>query len=612
MESVLIPYKDPITGIKQDIPSLDEKWVVDIEFLPYWLYPPDSIPDDQELWFRSLEALRNDVITLLKLPLHRFWSQVIFDPKFHVLLDNFLKLTPIIMRESPAVLKYEMFQSFLEVMFKVFLRMGTNREAQYTKNKTFPDFSTKAFADLLYDNYLFDLPKILDLCHIYATNRQLLGEMFEGIFRKQGKYFYDIQEMIRTSLTLLQNVCEDLGCHLRFGEDESKPILLEEKSNKFLSLKRFTDIVGFVENLFSNMEGFFATCPSASQCLSPVFISYFVNFYENYIPAVLNTWLIQRHQLGEKAEFVKIKLRKTKVYFCRILSFVFENYYFKKFSVTPIDMESIIVPLEDFLNICNFVIGTKYLLTEYLKFFDLKTKFINLRDSGIIDAIQYSYLTAPFNTHSEEPKPKPELNPELEQAIVTVQTIIPNLDTASIREVLLLHNLNVPNAINTLFEQIPTVRIETETKEALVPKGPPSPELELVSERWNIFSGDKFDIFTRDDVDTSNIHIGKKEHFNDQNAFLSNRDSIEKTRALAKLELEYEDEYDDTYDDVPCDLGVDIQGAEGDIIDRLNTKGLFSNKYRHSVQEGNEGTEGTENPGPVVMPFVNRKQDYRG
>ena len=92
-----------------------------------------------------------------------------------MLLDSFLKLTPVIIDESPGVLEYDLFQSFLEVMFKVFLRMGTNREAQYTKNRTLPDFSSKGFADLLYDNYLFDLPKILDLCKIFASNRLLLG-----------------------------------------------------------------------------------------------------------------------------------------------------------------------------------------------------------------------------------------------------------------------------------------------------------------------------------------------------------------------------------------------------------------------------------------------------
>ena len=581
---------------------------MDIDFLPYWSYPSDSLRDDQELWFRSLETLRDDVIILLKLPLNRFWSQVIFDPKFHILIDSFLKLTPVIMEESPDILKYDLFQSFLEVMFKVFLRMGTNREAQYTKNRTFPDFTTNAFADLLYDNYLFDLPKILDLCFIYSSNRQLLGEMFEGIFRKQNKYFYDIQEMLRTSLTLLQNICKEIGCNLKFGEEASEPILLKEKSTNKLSLDRFTEIIRFVANLFSNLESFFATCQSASQCLSPVLIGYFINFYENYIPAVLNTWLIQRDKLGEKEEFVKSELRKTKINFCRILSFVFENCYFKKFSLTPLDVENIQAPLEEFLTISNFIIGTKYLLTEYLKMFDLKTKFNEMRDTGIIDAIQYGYLTAPLSSNSEEPKSKPEPNMELEQAIAAVQNIIPNLDISSIREVLLLHNLNVPHAINTLFEQIPTVEIETRTKEVLVPKGP---DPVLISERESIFTGDKFDIFTRDDVDMNLIHIGKKEHYNDPNAFLNTRDITNKTRVLANLELEYNDEYDDTYDDTPCDVGVDTQGAEGDFIQRLNPKGMHYTRYRPAVLDENEEIP-LETVEPGFVPFVNRKQDNRG
>ena len=148
----------------------------------------------------------------------------------------------------------------------------------------------------------------------------------------------------------------------------------------------------------------------------------------------------------------------------------------------------------------------------------------------------------------------------------------------------------------------------------LVPKGPPSPELELISQRDNIFSGDKFDIFSRDDVDISQIHIGKKEHYNDQDAFLNIRDLTEKTRALAKLELEYEDEYDDTYDDIPCDVGVDAKGEETENIQRLNPKGMYSNRYRNPVPDEAEGSEETHigNPEPRMVPFINRKMDNRG
>ncbi|KAI6656755.1 Activating signal cointegrator 1 complex subunit 2 [Oopsacas minuta] len=607
LESILISYTNPITSEIEEIPSLHEKWLLDIDFFPYWKYPPALLHDDQDLWLRSLHALRDDVITLLRLPLHIFWSHVIYDPKLHILLDSFLKITPDIIEDSPELLGHEVFQSYLEVMFKVFLRMGTNREAQYTKNRTYPDFSATAFADLLYDNYLFDLPKILDLCQIFSSNRNLLGEMLEGIFRKQKKYFYDIQEMIRTTLSMLSKISEEMGCKLHLGDEDRKLARLGDNPTKQLSFDRFYEIILFVEDIFTNLESFFVTCPSASQCFTPLFMNHFVTFYELFLPGIVQLWLLYKHKLCDKQEFIKSSLRKTKFNFCKIFSYIFENCYFKKFQVTPLVLENIQAPLEDFLTICNILIGTKHLLSEYLKIFDLKTEFSRMKDSGIIDAIQFGYLTEPLS--SDEPKSEPKPEPELEEAIVSIQAILPDVDTASIREVLRLHNLNVPHAINTLFERIPTIEIPptARIKEVLVPK-----PLELVSQRRNIFTGDKFDIFTRDDIDTSLIHRGKKDRFCDGRDFLNNRDLSDATLKLANMELEYDDEYDDTYDDIPCDVGVDKEDTE--CIERLNPKGMYSNRYTYhtDLQQGSDEDE-VEPIQPVHAPqFVNRKPDNRG
>ena len=606
LENILISYHDPITGEKQEIPSLDERWVLDLDFFPYWNFPSGEQKDNQKLWFRSLCILRDDVIQLLKLPLHIFWSHVIFDPKFHTLCDTFLRITPVIISDNSHLLQNELFQTFLELMFKVFLRIGTNKEAQYTKNRTYPDISPKAFADLLYDNYLFDLPKILDLCLIFGSNRNLLGEMLEGIFRKQRKYFYDIQELIRSTLSMLSKVSEEMGCGLKLGDEVSSPVLLRDRSNKRLTLDRFYEIIIFVENIFTNLESFFVTCPSANQCFTAIFLNQFMNFYELFIPAVVNTWAQQRDNLLEKKELIVRSLRFTKLNFCKILSYVLENCYFTKFRATPLDQETVQAPLEDFLTICNILIGTKYLLHEYLKFFDFRTELHNMKMVGIIDTIQFRYLTEPL-TDMEDDKSKPEVNPELEEAIVSIQAILPCVHSSSIKQVLLLHELNVGHALNTLLEKIPTVEITSE--KVLVPRQP-SPTLDLVSQRKNVFTGDKFDVFTNDEIDTNLIHKGKKEKYD--TTFLNTRDQSDTKRTISNMELEYDDEYDDTYDDIPCDTGVDR--VDGDTVQRLNPKGMFSHRYKKAElpQGSDEEAIDPVEPQKTVPQFINRKQDNRG
>ena len=137
-----------------------------------------------------------------------------------------------------------------------------------------------------------------------------------------------------------------------------------------------------------------------------------------------------------------------------------------------------------------------------------------------------------------------------------------------------------------------------------------SPTLELVPQRKNVFTGDKFDIFTRDDVDTNLIHTGKKEKFG--GTFLNLRNPSDTKRTITNMELEYDDEYDDTYDDIPCDTGVDK--VDGETVERLNPKGVFSHRYKRPDLPSGSDEEGADfrEPPAAVPQFINRKLDNRG
>lgn len=55
--------------------------------------------------------------------------------------------------------------------------------------------SPEAFGKLIYDNFIFDVPKMMDLSILFGpTNSVLLSRMFKNIFTNQPKYKFDLEE----------------------------------------------------------------------------------------------------------------------------------------------------------------------------------------------------------------------------------------------------------------------------------------------------------------------------------------------------------------------------------------------------------------------------------
>jgi len=60
--------------------------------------------------------------------------------------------------------------------------------------------SKKLFSKLVYENYLFDIPRLMDLCSLYgaAENIPLLKKMLENIFHSQPKFYDDLKQAAKT------------------------------------------------------------------------------------------------------------------------------------------------------------------------------------------------------------------------------------------------------------------------------------------------------------------------------------------------------------------------------------------------------------------------------
>ena len=91
---------------------------------------------------------------------------------------------------QPPLENFQTRQTMCDTLFVRFSNMAIN--VSYTSFTLQEDFITaNTFGDILYENFLFDIPKIMDICTLYggknSANTLLLRKMLDNIFSKQPK-----------------------------------------------------------------------------------------------------------------------------------------------------------------------------------------------------------------------------------------------------------------------------------------------------------------------------------------------------------------------------------------------------------------------------------------
>ncbi len=60
-------------------------------------------------------------------------------------------------------------------------------------------FTPAAHADIIYQKYLFDVPKLIDLCVLYGnSNKALLAKLVANVFKWQPQYKQDWSLAVRS------------------------------------------------------------------------------------------------------------------------------------------------------------------------------------------------------------------------------------------------------------------------------------------------------------------------------------------------------------------------------------------------------------------------------
>ncbi|WIA17934.1 hypothetical protein OEZ85_009427 [Tetradesmus obliquus] len=170
--------------------------------------------DNQDLAAaQAIELINQDLGQLLRLPPQQFWQVVVTDKSLHTCLDSFLRFRRRCYDESTEAVQgsSDLLLQLSQRVFRVFWRMVHPQEPNSTNSsssgpaKSPPAAAAAAagskpappspqqVAELLYNRWLLDVPKMMDLAVLYGPgSSSLTGQLLSALLLLQPKYAQDI------------------------------------------------------------------------------------------------------------------------------------------------------------------------------------------------------------------------------------------------------------------------------------------------------------------------------------------------------------------------------------------------------------------------------------
>uniref|UniRef100_A0A8C9I3H6 Activating signal cointegrator 1 complex subunit 2 n=2 Tax=Piliocolobus tephrosceles TaxID=591936 RepID=A0A8C9I3H6_9PRIM len=587
LDQLQITHKDPKTGKLRTSPALHPEQKADRYFVLYKPPPKDNIPALVEEYLERATFVANDLDWLLALPHDKFWCQVIFDETLQKCLDSYLRYVPRKFDEgvasAPEVV--DMQKRLHRSVFLTFLRMSTHKESKDHF------ISPSAFGEILYNNFLFDIPKILDLCVLFGKgNSPLLQKMIGNIFTQQPSYYNDLDETLPTILQVFSNILQH--CGLQGDGASTTPQKLEERGRltpSDMPLLELKDIVLYLCDTCTTLWAFLDIFPLACQTFQKHDFCYRL---------LGDLWQRLSHSRKKLIEIFHIILNQI----CLL-------------PILESSCDNIQGFIEEFLQIFSSLLQEKRFLRDYDALFPVAEDISLLQQaSSVLDETRTAYILQAVEsawegvdrrkaTDAKDPLVTEEPNGvavmaeavsqasshqenseeeecmgaaaavgpavcgvELDSLISQVKDLLPDLGEGFILACLEYYHYDPEQVINNILEErlAPTLsQLDRNLDREMKPD--PTP---LLTSRHNVFQNDEFDVFSRDSVDLSRVHKGKstrKEEntrslLNDKRAVAAQRQRYEQYsvvveevplqpgESLPYHSIYYEDEYDDTYD----------------------------------------------------------------
>uniref|UniRef100_A0A9J7X4P2 Activating signal cointegrator 1 complex subunit 2 n=1 Tax=Cyprinus carpio carpio TaxID=630221 RepID=A0A9J7X4P2_CYPCA len=576
-------------GKERTLPALHPDRKEERCFLTYKPPPEDGTPVLVEQFLEHAQFISEDLEWLLALPHDKFWCQVVFDESLQRCLDSYLRhaprgLDPSGLSSSPAVA--DMQRNIHRFVFMVFLRMATHKESK-------ENFITPAvFAEIIYNNYLFDIPKILDLCVLFGKgNSQLLHKMIGT----QNLIVFDI---------ILQK------CGIQ-SENTGNSQPLKLNANKCLTAiampeEELADLVLYMCDTCTTIHSFLDTFPEACSTFKQHnFLNRLSSFYEMAVPDLEKAvkkrnfnkslqedmWRRISHSRKKMVEIAHLLLQHT------CLQPILEG------------SENMVSYVEDLLQNFTAFLQEKRFLADYDEQFPIADDISLLQQAfphlypllwssgtlyddfkrnkrgSILPSFNFKNV---FLSTSGEIKVifLPFYFWELESLLSSIRDLLPDLGEGFILACLEEYGYNSELVINNILEDKLSPSLDKLDKAMARPVKNELPS--VLSTRSNVFDDDEFDVFNRDRLDMSRVWKGRrqgesvcatlhdKQHIEEQRARyqayqivvdeipIANDPSGERDNAFGMDD--YDDEYDDTYD--TNQIGANDLDEEDELLNR--------------------------------------------
>nr|XP_011748959.1 activating signal cointegrator 1 complex subunit 2 isoform X1 [Macaca nemestrina] len=596
LDQLQITHKDLKTGKLRTSPALHPEQKADRYFVLYKPPPKDNIPALVEEYLERATFVANDLDWLLALPHDKFWCQVIFDETLQKCLDSYLRYVPRKFDEgvasAPEVV--DMQKRLHRSVFLTFLRMSTHKESKDHF------ISPSAFGEILYNNFLFDIPKILDLCVLFGKgNSPLLQKMIGNIFTQQPSYYNDLDETLPTILQVFSNILQH--CGLQGDGASTTPQKLEERGRltpSDMPLLELKDIVLYLCDTCTTLWAFLDIFPLACQTFQKHDFCYrLASFYEAAIPemesAIKKRRLEDSKLLGDLWQRLSHSRKKLIEIFHIILN---------QICLLPIlesSCDNIQGFIEEFLQIFSSLLQEKRFLRDYDALFPVAEDISLLQQaSSVLDETRTAYILQAVEsawegvdrrkaTDAKDPSVTEEPNGvtvmaeavsqasshpenseeeecmgaaaavgpavsgvELDSLISQVKDLLPDLGEGFILACLEYYHYDPEQVINNILEErlAPTLsQLDRNLDREMKPD--PTP---LLTSRHNVFQNDEFDVFSRDSVDLSRVHKGKSTGKEE-----NTRSLLNDKRAVAAQRQRYE-QYSVVVEEVPLQPGESL------------------------------------------------------
>uniref|UniRef100_A0A8C1WL56 Activating signal cointegrator 1 complex subunit 2 n=1 Tax=Cyprinus carpio TaxID=7962 RepID=A0A8C1WL56_CYPCA len=588
-------------GKERTLPALHPDRKEERCFLTYKPPPEDGTPVLVEEFLEHAQFISEDLEWLLALPHDKFWCQVVFDESLQRCLDSYLRhaprgLDPSGLSSSPAVA--DMQRNIHRFVFMVFLRMATHKESK-------ENFITPAvFAEIIYNNYLFDIPKILDLCVLFGKgNSQLLHKMIENIFTQQPSYYGDLNETIPSIIQVFDIILQKCGIQSE-NTGNSQPLKLN--ANKCLTAmampeEELADLVLYMCDTCTTIHSFLDTFPEACSTFKQHnFLNRLSSFYEMAVPDLEKAvkkrnfnkslqedmWRRISHSRKKMVEIAHLMLQHT------CLQPILEG------------SENMVSYVEDLLQNFTAFLQEKRFLADYDEQFPIADDISLLQQafphlypllwsSGTLyDDFKrnkrgsilpsFKLLLEKMTLWCTDTNTVCTLSAgELESLLSSIRDLLPDLGEGFILACLEEYGYNSELVINNILEDKLSPSLDKLDKAM---NELPS----VLSTRSNVFDDDEFDVFNRDRLDMSRVWKGRrqgesvcatlndKQHIEEQRARyqayqivvdeipIANDPSGERDNAFGMDD--YDDEYDDTYD--TNQIGANDLDEEDELLNR--------------------------------------------